>query len=123
MEPAHGFDDDADDLAGDYIQPTLGDQVIVHHRIEIGVIGGVVDVTVGIVIGPAGRQIDHMRIAVPARAARHVVGHNRLRKSKGPPCYGAAPFLCLNLLNSPYFCIRQIRLYPSPRGTVKGVFR
>src|SRR5450432_3448740 len=44
------FDDEADDVAGDRIEQAGLDQDAVHRRVEKEIIGGVVDMAVGVVV-------------------------------------------------------------------------
>ena len=53
---AAGLDHQADDGAGMDIQPGFLDQKAVHRRVEEAIIGGIIDVAVDVVIGPACRQ-------------------------------------------------------------------
>ena len=56
MEAAAGLDGHADDLAAPGIEPALAHQQMRDHRVEEAVVEHVVDVTVDVVVMPAGRD-------------------------------------------------------------------
>ena len=53
-ELAFTFNDQPDDRRVDDIQASLADQMIIHHRVEKGIIFDIVHVTIGVLIHPPG---------------------------------------------------------------------
>ena len=64
-EVAVAFDDDADFVSLVDIEPALFDEKVIHHRIEVGIIRDVVDVTIKVVIHPARLKAEKITVIVP----------------------------------------------------------
>ena len=104
-EFAHGLDGDADDLAPMDVETAFVDEEAVHHGIEIGIVGDVIDVTIDVIVRPAGLEIQEMRITVTGfdRGVVHVGGALPEKilgaaVTRQPPCF-KSPRTCQTRLN------------------------
>ena len=61
---AVSFDHQSNEVAGKRIEHAFFHQILIHDRVELAVIHRVIDVTVDIVIGPAGRNRQEMRVSL-----------------------------------------------------------
>ena len=88
-EPTHARRDHADHLAGGEIEPARADQILVHHRIEVGIVGRVVDVAIDVVIHPA--RLNGQEMAVTRARFGGFVGHAGTGASGGAFRCSACP--------------------------------
>jgi hypothetical protein len=65
QKPAVGFGAYADDRAGEKIQPTLFDQIGADDGVEVAIVLNVVDMTVHIIVVPAGRDRLEILVVLP----------------------------------------------------------
>ena len=91
-----GFNSDADHWVGPDVETAEFDQIVVHHRIEVGIVDHVVDVAVEVVVGPTrlhrliivvvGTLGRVLRAHLNALVADAAVGHGtRAQNYRGPP--------------------------------------
>jgi hypothetical protein len=64
-KPAVGLGAYADDRAGEKIQPSLFDQISADDGVEVAIVLNVVDMTVHIIVAPAGRDRLEILVVLP----------------------------------------------------------
>src|SRR5205823_14363855 len=85
-EVAPGRDHDADGAALRRVEQVALDEHPVHERVEVRVVGGVVDVTVDVVVRPAGDDLEEVR-EVAARSPRFLDHGGPYLPGGGPSVY------------------------------------
>ena len=126
VEFTHRFDSHADDAVGLDIEAALVNQKTVHHGVEIGIVGHVVDVAIDVIVRPSGLNAQKMGVAVPGFDVlfTHVTGCPWKSKGRqifwGPPSTGSPHyFVASNLSNSPeFFNARDITQGRTRRSTL-----